>query len=502
MQNKFQSNIIEGQQSLRGMLNGIKTATNLIRPTYGGNGKNIIIETKFYPKHIVANDAQTIVQAIKLTDKAEVKGLDFIKELCDRSDKMSGDNRKTTILLTESIFESSLDYESNSLQLKRDLDALIPVIESEIDKQTKPITVNEVKYVATTASENPETGALLQEIYQKIGKDGIIHLESSGTYETSYTFIEGVRFFDTGYLSPSMVHDEQAQKDKVKETKAVYEKPLILVTRRKMMTDDDINPLLWEMTMSGKKDLVIFTQDMDPAIASMLVELHNSKKFNILIIKAPTLWRDFVYQDFALCTGSTIIEDATGKTFKNMSLSDLGTCDKIIVDEDETIVIGTKDILEHIAHLQSKGDDDSKRRLSWLTNKTAILRLGANSETDLSYKRLKTSDGIRSSQLALKYGVVVGGGLCLYEIAENLLNTTAGTILYKALKTPYEQNKANGCEVIPDNIVDSAQTLKNAVRNAIGIASTMITSGGYVFIPDPTPQEIAYQISTQQNHAF
>lgn len=499
-QNKFQSNIIEGSQSLLGMLNGIKTVTNLLRPTYGGKGKNIIIESKLYPYTIVTNDAQTIVQSIKLTDKAEKKGLDLIKELCDRTDRMSGDNRKTTILMTEEILKAASQYSGDTLELKRELDRLIPFVESEIDKVTTQITVNEVADVATTASENPETGRLLQEIYQKIDKDGIIHLESSGTYETSYTFIEGIRFFDTGYLSPSMVHDEQARKDKVKETKAIYEKPLILVTKRKISTDEDINPLLREMEMNGQKDLVIFSQDMDAGVASMLVDLHNSHRFNILIIKAPTLWRDYVYQDFALCTGATIIEDATGKTFKNMSVTNLGTCDKIIVDEDETIIIGTRDISAHIAHLETKQDEDSKRRLSWLTNKTAILRLGANSETDLSYKRLKTADGIRSSQLALKYGVVIGGGKCLSRIAEDLSLTDAGSMLYKAFKAPLDQNIANGCVTIPETIVDSAQTLKNAVRNAIGIASIVLTSSGYVFLPDPTPQEL-YQL-TQQQHAF
>lgn len=497
------SNIIKGKEAIEGMMRGVSAVTDLIRPTYGGKGSNVIVESKLRPFHQIANDAWTIVSAIQLKDPAEKRGLDFIKELCERADKMSGDARKTTILLCEEILKAGYEADINKLELKRELDKLIPFIESEIDKQTKQITVDEVSSVATTATENQEMGALLQEIYQKIGKDGIIHPEGSGTFETSYKFIEGVRFFNTGYLSPSMVHDEQAKKDKVQETRAVYEKPLILVTKKKITTDDDINPLLREMQQIGEKDLVIFTQDMDSGVASMLVDLHKKGTFNILIIKAPSLWRDYVYEDFAKCVGATIIEDASGKTLKTMSLSDLGTCGKLIVDEDETQIIGTKDISAHIARLQEKGDDDSRLRLSWLVNKSAILKIGANSETDLSYKRLKTHDGIRSSQSALQYGVVRGGGLCLASVAENLPETIAGKVLAQALKFPRSMIVFNSQTLeVPENVVDSAYTVKQAVRNAIGIASTILTANGYVYIPELTPAEMAYKISMNKQYDF
>lgn len=473
-----------------------------IRPTYGGFGTNVLVESKLAPGQILTNDAQTIIQSLKFSGKAEKRMLAIAQELCNRADKMSGDARKTTILLAEEIMKGGYELSQDKNHLKKELDALIPLIEFEIDKQTTPISVDEVGKVATTASENADTGAILQEIYQKIGKDGIIHPESSGTSETYYKFIEGVRFFDTGYLASSMVHDEQAKKDKVTETKAIYENPLILVTKKKITTDEDINPLLWEMKENGQKDLVIFTSDMDGGVASMLVDLHRKGEFNILIIKAPTLWRDYVYEDFAICTGATIIEDATGKHFKNMSTSDLGTCGRLIVDQDETIVMGTQDLTAHMDSLRKKGDNDSKLRLSWLTNKTAILRLGANSDTDLSYKRLKCHDAICSSQAALQHGIVKGGGLCLDSVADTLPATPAGELMKKALKAPLLQNKANGCTEIPDNIVDASKVVKNAVRNAIGIAGGVLTASSYIFIPELSPEEMAYNIAMQKNHAF
>lgn len=491
-------------------MKGVKLATDLIRPTYGGNGKNVIVESNRYPYHMVVNDAQSIIQAIKVKEPSQKIGLDFVKELCDKADKVSGDARKTTILLLNAILEEGYKSSLNKLQLKRDLDALIPFIESEIDKQTKQITVDEVYGVAKTASESEETGKLMQEIYQKIGKNGIISIEGSGTYETTYKITNGVRFEMSGMLSPEMVHDEEAIKDKRKESKAVYEKPWILVTKKKIITDDDINPLLIELRNQEKKDLVIFTNDMDSGVASMLVNLHKSKDFNILIIKAPVLWQNFVFEDFAKCVGATIVEDATGISFKNMSLKHLGTCGRIEVDQEDTVLTGIADITEHLNTLKAKGDDDSNLRLSWLCTNTAMLRLGANSQTDLSYKRLKANDANRSTYLALQYGVVRGGGLCLSKIwlGFDVMNQ-AQNILQKALRAPLEQAMANYglgeeeyTKLITEDIVDASMVIKRAVRNAVGISSTILTSDSIVYIPELTSDEMQYQIAMKQQNPF
>ena len=467
-------NIIDKEEYVEKMSNGIKTVANLIRPTFGGCGKNVIVESKLYPYSQTTNDAQTIIQAIKVKGTANKVAVNLLKELCNNQDKKLGNGRKTTILLADKILEEGNKYKGDKNQLKNDLDALIPFIENEIDKQTKQISTLEIVDVATTASENKETGLLLQEIYGKIGKDGIIQCEGSNTYETSYRVIDGVRFDMASMLSPFMVHNDKS--------KAVYEKPIILVTKKKIMTDDDINPLLTEMVDSGQKDLVIFTSDMNTGVAQMLIDLHKSHRFNICIIKVPTLWRDYYYEDFSKCVGATVIED--GMSFKNMHLTMLGTCDKITVDSDETILIGTKNISEHIVQLQQKGDDDSKLRLSWLNNKTAILKLGANSETDLSLKLLKTYDAIRSSEMALKYGVVKGGGLCLISICGLLPKTDAGELLSNVLDEPYIINTENGVKDISDNIVDASMVVKASVRHAIGIASTIITASSLIYLPE------------------
>lgn len=520
MPNEIKGNKISGKEATGGMMNGVSYAVDLIRPTFGGAGSNVVVETKIKPRHGIYNDAWSIVKDLKIEGHAERIGLDFVKELCERADKLSGDSRKTTLILLEEILKAGYEADINKLQLKRDLDALIPIIEAEIDLQTKQITVDEVEAVATTASENEATGKLLQEIYQKIGKNGIIHPQGSGTYETSYKFIDGVRFDGTGMLAPSMVHDEQAKKDKVKETKAIYENPSILVTKKKIMSMEDIDNVIKNLNGLEKRVLVIFTDDMDSNVASSLINIHKAGGYNdifgsfhsmnILIIKAPVLWKDYVFEDFAKCVGATIVEDSTGINFKNLDLKHLGICAKIIVDEDETLLIGTRDITEHVDSLKAKGDNDSKLRLSWLVNKTAILKLGANSETDLSYKRLKTHDAIRSSELALKYGIVSGAGWSMYIASDKLPNTIAGNIMKQVLKAPMRQIRENmglskdGFDGtwFGDKVVDSSVVIKSAIRNALGIVSTILTASALVHLVEPTPQEIAYAVATNNNQAF
>lgn len=495
-----ENNVISTEAYIMGMMSGIRQITDIIKPTYGGAGHNVIVESKLFPYSQTINDANTIIQAIKVKGNAERIAVNFIKEICSRQDKLLGNGRKTLILILNAILEEGYKYEGDKNQLKRELDALIPLVEAEIDLQTTQITVDEVGAVATTASENSETGSLLQEIYQKIGKNGILQVQGSGTYETSYKETNGIRFDMTGMYSPEMMHEENIPKEK--QTKAIYEKPLILVTRTKINGDDDLDPLLVEMAENGQKDLVIFTHGMDSNVASKLVSLHKSGRYNILIIKNASIWRDFVYEDFAKCVGATVIDSSTGKNFKNLTTDDLGTCDRIEVDETETIIIGNKDISQHIETLKARGDDDSKLRLEWLSNKSAILKLGANSETDLSLKLLKCKDAIKSSELALKYGIVKGGGLCLRDVSTKLPSTEAGNIMSAAMLAPWRQNIENGVQEIPDNIVDASMVIKRALRHAVGIASTILTASALVYLPELTPLEMQYAIQQDKNNPF
>lgn len=517
--NNYKTNVLAN--ALQGMANGIDIATKVVAPTMGAKGTNVVIEREMYPYSEVTNDGATIIDSLQFEDPCERRGLQFLKEAVARSNSNAGDGSTTTCVLVNAIIQEGIKSGTKGLEIKESLDSLLPIIIEKIDEQKHPITVNEVEQVGTIAGESESIGKLLGEIYKEIGADGIIHPEGSGTYQTSYSTIKGVRFINTGYLSPYLVHDDEAVKQGRKEVKAVYENPTILVTKRKIDKISDIDPLIRVLQSQDKKNLVIFTDDMDSSVASLLIKAHKEKVFNILIIKAPVLWKKFVFEDFAKCVGATIIEDSSGITsFKNLPLAVLGTCEKLTTDENETVLIGIKDIGDHIAELKTKDDTDSKVRLTYLTQKTALLKIGSQSETELTYLRLKWEDAIHSSRLALKDGIVAGGGVCLLNVADQLPEG----IMREALKAPILQIKKNAgnenrfegegdfqgfdaktgkmVNMFDAGIVDSATIVKQAVKNAIGIASTVLTTNHLVALPKRSAEDLQLEILGKQRAPF
>ena len=430
------------EEALNKLAEGVRKATAIVAQTMGPKGRNVDVQQKIYPFHQISNDGATILKAIELSDPIESIGLSYLKEAADRSNSNSGDGSTTTAVLLNAILQEGIKTGNSTLEIKDSLDACLPIIEKSIHEQTRQITVGDIPAVARIAGEDEELAQTLGEIYKTIGKDGIIHLEGSGTYTTSFSLIEGVRFIDTGYLSPYMAYDEAADKAGRKATKAIYEKPSILITKNKIEKEEDINPILAALIARGEKHLVIFTSDMDSKIARKLIEFQKdpNRSLNVLVIKAPVMWKQYVFEDFAQITGATIIEDSSGTSLGNkFRMEYLGTCDILECDKEETAVIGIKDVSDHIAELEAEGSTDSKRRISWLTTKTAILKLGAKSETELSWKMLKCEDAVFSSKLALSHGTVIGGGIALYVASKSMPDTIGGNILRKALQAPLRQ---------------------------------------------------------------
>lgn len=409
---------------------GIRKATYIVKKTMGPKGSNVMLESKLYPYHLITNDGASIIKEIKLADPIEQLGLSHLQEAADRSNNTSGDGSTTTAVLLNAILEEGIKSGASSMDIKYSLDACLPLIEQSIHDQTKQITVKDIRAVAEIAGESKQLAETLGSIYQQIGGHGIVHLEGSGSDSTEYRFINGVRFIDTGYLSQYMATDEK---------KAQYTDPAILVTKNKITSLGQIDPILKALISRGDKCLAIFTDDMDSDVARVLIELQKNpqRSINILIIKAPTLWKSYVFEDFAKVTGATIIEDASGTSLGiKFNLAWLGSCETLIVDREETTVIGIRDISEHLRDLEADGSTDAKLRLSWLTTKTAILKLGAKSETELSYLRLKAEDSIHSSRLALKFGIVSGGGIALFNASKLMPDTIGGRIMRVALQAP------------------------------------------------------------------
>lgn len=492
------------------LIRGVDAVADAVKLTLGAAGANAVLEADLMPGHMITNDGVSIAQLVKLEDPVENIGANLIKEVASRSDNEGGDGTTTTTVLLQSILHEGLEVEASPMDIKRSLDECLPLIHASLDKQKKDITPDEVGQVATVSGENEELGATLQEIYQQIGKDGIVELDNSNLPETFYEITEGVRLLNAGFFGSYSLTEPG---------KAVFKKPLILISKEKISSVEDIEPLLAGLQSQGRNELVIFADDIDMGVASKLAYTHVTGGFKTLLIKAPTLWKDLITEDFARVTGATVVNAANGITFKTLRMEHLGTCDKLITSKDETRVIGIKDISEHIAALEAvkkttgPASEEAKLRLTWLQTKVAVLKLGAHTESELSYKRLKAEDARNAAYLALQDGVVAGGGVALLEASLDLPDTIGGRILSVALKAPLKQIVLNAGEdpkaltllvgegfnaktrevvnMWDAGILDPAKVVKNAVKNAISVAGTVLTASVVITLPKQEAQPAA-----------
>lgn len=485
-----EDNLITGIQARKKLIKGIDTVVDAIKPSYGASGSNCIVEAFLPPYYEVTNDGKKIVEQIKLGDRVENIGANIVKECAEKSDRESGDGRKTSMILLQAIIHEGMKCKEDPMEIKRSLDECLPIIIKEIDAQTKKITANEVGKIAEIASESKKLGSTFQEIYEKIGKEGIVELDNSGLPETFYEITEGVRLLNCGFLWPYMANEDKGRK-------AVYKAPDILITKQKLNNITDLDNIIRQVHGKGRGELVIFCDEIELSVSQALAYLHAGVKpdgspinaFKTLIIKAPTLWKDWLFEDFAKITKATIIDPAQGKTLKNFQYAWLGYCDKIVTSKEETVVLGTQDITEHLENLAELNTDDAKIRIARLQTKTAILKLGANSESELSYIKGKALDARNASYLALNHGVVRGAGLALIDVVltGKIPPTIGGNILIDALYYPNEQIRENmGDDFKAENlkgIFDPSVVVKNSLTNALSIAGTVLTTKNVITIP-------------------
>jgi len=481
-----QDNLHTGTEARDRLIKGIRKTANAVGVTMGTGGSNSIIQRLENPGHLLTNDGYTIADSIRFSDPLEEMGRRILLEAISRANKASGDGSSTTTVLTASILEEGIKHleEASPMEIKRSLEACIPIIEQIINEQKREITIHEVGKVASISAEDEQIGELIQEIYEKIGKDGIIHWDISKTAEDSYTIGQGLTIEGASLASPYM-----CDRDKVSGNfynVAKMKNPLVIVTREKITTGAAFEKLFFSLNSKGKKDVVIFCEDFDVQAIAHLVATHQQQGFRAIVIKIPTIWGDEWREDIALASGATIIDPNAGLSLKDLTEQHLGTFEHITSDKDATYIDGIKDIAEHVKTLEDQATDATLLRASRLNTKTARLFIGAHSDSALSYKRLKIEDAISASYHALQNGVVIGGGWALAMVAEQLDNP----ILKVALRAPLEQitnnmAKTYTAEMMEDQqVFDPTNIVLNAVRNAISVSASILTANTIVTFPE------------------
>lgn len=492
------------------LMNGIRKSAAAVGATMGTSGSNALIEAIENPGYLTTNDGATILNSIRFADPMEDMGRKILYEAVSRANKQSGDGSSTTTVLTEAIIEVGLTYQDSCspMELKRSLEACIPIIEKEIRAQAKEITLEDIHNVATISAEDAIIGATIEEIYKQIGVDGIIHWDISKTTEDTYKIGNGITIDGAGYMSPYMcdIDEKTGQFLNV----ARWKNPAILLVKQKINTAADFGPLFQALDAKNIKEVVVFCDEIEAPVISDLIKTRAVRGFKTLVIKMPTLWKDQWYDDLAIASGAKIIDPNVGVSLATMTIDCVGKFGNIVVSKDDTFIDGMHDLSDYITKLKDENTDDSLIRASRLNTKTARYFIGAPSESALSYKRLKVEDAISATWQALHGGIVPGGGSAMVVASDFLPDTPGGNILKQALCAPatrIAKNTGSAVEIpvaldanyrggygldsrtgkfvdmLEANIVNPTTVEINACKNAISVAATVLTATSVVLLP-------------------
>lgn len=493
---------------------GIDKVAKAVGGTMGTGGSNAILEMIENPGHIMTNDGYSIANSIVFADPIEDMGRKILLESINRANKASGDGSSTTCVLTAATINAGLEVigTTHPMDIKREMEECLPIIEASLVEQSKQLTKDDgidlelLEQVATVSAEDAQIGKMIAEIYSQIGPKGLVHWDISKTAEDRYTIGTGISVEGAGYYSPYMCDANEAGQN----TNTVrLANPLILITKQKIASASDFNYIGQELNNKDIKDLVVFCDEIDPLVINDIIKTRMVRGFRFILVKMPTLWKDWWYEDLAKATGATVINPAAGLPMKDLKIEHLGKVANIYITKDDTYLDGIADVTEHVANLEEIGDDDSLLRVSRLNTKTARYFVGAHSESALSYRRLKVEDAIGAAYQALNGGIVPGGGVALINASKRLPKTTGGAILAKALEAPARQIYANAGVRVPDafahsgtdvggfdsrqrkevgsmfdeGIIDPKNVVLNACKNAVSVAAIVITAPTLVTLP-------------------
>jgi chaperonin GroEL len=518
------------------VLGGAKALYDAVKVTYGPKGRNVVI-AKSYGGPTVTHDGVTVAESVDLPEGDDETlgykvGAELIKQAASKLNKVAGDGTTTVTVLTYNILKEAnrliaaghnpqelrKGIESAGIEVVKQLDSLAESIEGKKDR---------VAEVATISAGDASIGKLIADVIEKVGKDGVVTVEAGQGLEMEAEVVEGFNL-DRGFVSALFVTDVNRQE-------AAYEKPAVLITDKKISSVQEFLPMLEKLAQAGKKDLVLIADDVEGEALSVLVLNKLKGMFNTVAVKAPAFGdrRKEILEDIAILTGATVISEDRGMTFESAGLEVLGSARKVIVGKDETTIIEgagkASDVKARIAQISGQAENASseydkeqyEKRAAALSGKVAVIKVGGASETEIDEKKFRVDDAVAATKAALAEGIVAGGGVTLVNLSaaiavEGSDSVSAGRqILKNALRQPFLQIMANAglnseallaqveagkagfgvnvnapekglVDVKKDGVIDPARVTKEAVQNAVSIASTAATMGALVVdIPEP-----------------
>ncbi len=448
---------IESRDALK---RGVDALANAVKVTLGPKGRNVVIEKAFGAPH-VTKDGVSVAKEIELEDKVENMGAQMVKEVASRTNDIAGDGTTTATVLAQAIVREGLKNVAagaNPMDLKRGIDKAVKAVVENLQSQSQEVgnDSEKIKQVASISANNEETiGALIAEAFGKVGKEGVITVEEAKGTDTTVDVVEGMQF-DRGYQSPYFVTNPEKMTTEL-------ENPYILLVEKKISSMKDLLPVLEPVVQAGKSLLIICEEVEGEALATLVVnKLRGSLK--IAAVKAPGFGdrRKAMLEDIAILTGGTVISEEKGITMEAVTMEMLGTCEKVMIDKDNTTIINGAGEEEQIkarvsqikAQMESTTSDYDKEklqeRLAKLAGGVAVLYIGAASEIEMKEKKDRVDDALHATRAAVEEGIVAGGGVALVRAITainvegiNQDENTGIKIVKRAIEEPLRQIVAN-----------------------------------------------------------
>ena len=519
------------EEARKALKTGVDALADAVRVTMGPRGRNVLIE-KSWGAPTSTKDGVTVAKAIEFDDKFANLGAQMVKEVASKTSDVAGDGTTTATVLAQTIFNTGLKLVAagaSPMALKRGIDKGVVAAVKALGENARAVRGREdIAQVGTvSANGEDEIGEMIAEAMEKVGKEGVITVEESKGIETTLDAVEGMQF-DRGYLSPYFATD-------LERMEAVLDDAYLLIHEKKISNMRDMVPLLEGVARSGKP-LVVIAEDIEGEALATLVVNKIRGTLNVAAVKAPGFGdrRKAMLQDIAILTGGTCISEDLGIKLENVTLDDLGTVRRVVIDRDNTTLIdgaGSKADMEgRIAQIRTEIEDTTsdydreklQERLAKLAGGVAVIQVGAATEAELKEKKARVEDSMNATRAAVEEGIVAGGGVALIraESALDDLNLEGDEalgveIVRQSLSAPLRQIAENaGLEsavvlgrvrdrsgnfglnaateeygdLVKQGIIDPAKVVRAALQNAASVTGLLITTEAAVVEQDkPAP---------------
>jgi len=505
------------------IMKGVDTLANAVKVTLGPRGRNVVI-AKSWGAPQVTKDGVTVAKEIELEDKFENMGAQMVKEVASKTSDKAGDGTTTATVLAQAIFHEGAKLVAsgiNPMAIKNGIDKAVDIVVEELKKLSRKVgDKKEIAQVGTISANNDRTiGDLIAEAMEKVGKEGVITVEEAKGMETTLEIVEGMQF-DRGYISPYFITDP----DKME---VVLEDPYILCHEKKISAMKDMIPLLEQIAKMGRPLLVIAEDVEGEALATLVVNKVRGT-LKCAAVKAPGFGdrRKAMLEDIAILTGGKVVSEDLGVKLENVTIRDLGSCKRVVIDKDNTTIIDgagsrsaiegrVKQIRAQIEETTSDYDREKlQERLAKIVGGVAVIKVGAATEIEMKEKKARVEDALNATRAAVEEGIIPGGGVAYIRCIPALDKTQLSgeeqfglNIVRRALEEPLRQIAANAgmegsivvekvkegkdafgfdaeklefADMYNAGIIDPTKVARFALQNAASVASLLLTTEAMV----------------------